>query len=193
MQHLVTPYASKCEAMAWWAGAFTDEELDWLQHKAVQADEAATVNNNGAQLNNDDIRRSLIHWLHKSAETAWVYEKLAHVVSRLNADYFQFQLTGFAEPCQLTNYVESQKGKYGWHQDFGVNVSRKLSLVLQLSHPESYAGGELQILTKSDPENVKKERGFMAIFPAWTLHQVTEVTRGSRQSLVAWVAGDPFR
>ena len=193
MQHFITPYAAKQEATAWWSGAFTDEQLDWLQAQAKAATEPATIYNNKESLSNESIRQSYIKWLHKSPENAWAYERLGHVVSSLNADYFRFQLTGFGEPCQLTNYLDSNSGKYGWHQDFGVNTSRKLSVVLQLSQPSDYEGGDLQIMISGEPENIKKERGFVSVFPAWTLHRVTPVTRGTRQSLVAWIAGDPFR
>ena len=84
---------------------------------------------------------------------------------------------------------------YGWHQDYGGKIapSRKLSLVLQLSDPAQYEGGNLQVMTGGEPANVRKQRGLIAAFPAYTLHQVTPVTQGTRQSLVAWISGPPFR
>jgi predicted 2-oxoglutarate/Fe(II)-dependent dioxygenase YbiX len=36
---------------------------------------------------------------------------------------------------------------------------------------------------------MRKQRGFVVAFPSWTLHQVTPVTQGNRQSLVAWITG----
>ena len=134
-------------------------------------------------------------WLEKTQEVAWVFEKLSHVVSALNAEFYRFDLTGFAESLQLTNYDHSDKGMYGWHQDYGAirKPSRKLSLVLQLTDPSSYEGGNLQILTKADPVNMRKERGLIVVFPSYVLHQVTPVTQGTRQSLVTWVAGPAFK
>jgi PKHD-type hydroxylase len=82
---------------------------------------------------------------------------------------------------------------YGWHQDYGGEISRKLSLVLQLSDPSEYEGGNLQVKTSSEPQTVKKQRGFIAAFPSYVLHQVTPVTKGNRQSLVAWVSGPQFK
>ena len=35
MQHMLTPYAMAVEPFVWWEGAFTDQELDWLQQQAV--------------------------------------------------------------------------------------------------------------------------------------------------------------
>jgi PKHD-type hydroxylase len=102
-------------------------------------------------------------------------------------------LSGFGEALQLTNYDQSDKGMYGWHVDYGGKISRKLSLVVQLTDPSRYEGGNLQILTTGEPSTVRKQRGLVCVFPSYTLHQVTPVTSGARQSLVAWISGPTFR
>ena len=194
MQHLLTPYTRRKEPFAWWEGAFTSQQLDWLQQKAKKAVEPAQIGGGGSGQINDKIRRSELNWLEKTPECAWVFEGLANVASSLNAEYFGFELTGFGEPIQLTNYHEARQGTYVWHQDFGSSgVSRKLSMVMQLSDPSEYEGGELQILTSKEPTSMKKERGLITVFPAWTLHQVTPVTKGTRQTLVAWISGPAFK
>jgi PKHD-type hydroxylase len=194
MQHLLTPYSRKIEPFAWWEGAFTDQELDWLQQKAKEATQEAQVGGkNGGEVN-EQIRRSELNWLGNTEETRWVFVKLAQVAASLNADHFGFALTGFGEPLQLTNYHEAKQGNYVWHQDFGASgVSRKLSMVLQLSYPNDYEGGELQLLTRKEPISVQKKRGLITVFPAWTLHQVTPVVSGTRQTLVTWVSGPAFK
>ena len=170
----------------------TEQELDWLQQKAKEATKEAQVGRDGGKVD-DQIRRSELNWLGNTEETHWVFEKLSNVVSSLNADYFGFDLTGFGEALQLTNYHEARQGHYKWHQDFGGGgVSRKLSLVLQLSNPSDYEGGELQILNSGEPTSIHKERGLITVFPAWTLHQVTPVVKGTRQTLVTWVSGPAF-
>ncbi len=139
MQHLLTPYSKQIEPFAWWDNAFTEEQLNWLQEKAKEATQKAQVGGgNGGEVN-DNVRRSELNWLQKDSDCAWVFEKLSQIVSKLNADYFGFDLTGFAEALQLTNYHEDRQGTYTWHQDFGsAGSSRKLSMVLQLSHPSEY-------------------------------------------------------
>lgn len=195
MQYLLTPYSELVEPFVWWEGAFTEQELDWLQAQAVNANERAQVGGNpqGAEL--AKIRRSNISWLHNNQESEWVFKKLAHVASSLNSQFYRFDLTGFGEPLQLTNYDQSEHGMYGWHVDYGGkrSVSRKLSMVLQLTDPSQYEGGNLQIMTSAEPQNAKKQRGLIVVFPAYTLHQVTPVTQGSRQSLVAWISGPSFK
>ena len=194
MQHLLTPHTRKIEPFAWWEGAFTNQQLDWLQNKAKEAVEQAQIGGGGGGEVNDRVRRSELNWLHKDSECSWVFEGLANIASSLNADYFGFELTGFGEPIQLTNYHEARQGNYVWHQDFGSSgISRKLSMVLQLSDPSEYEGGELQLLTRKEPTSIQKKRGLITAFPAWTLHQVTPVVKGTRQTLVAWISGPAFK
>lgn len=192
---MITPYSRSFEPWCFWENAFTNQELDWLKEKAIKSNTRAKV---GGNLESDEllkIRRSNISWLQCNDETEWIFHKLSHIVSSLNSQFYGFNLTGFGEPLQLTNYDESENGMYGWHQDYGGNhsISRKLSLVLQLTDPSEFEGGNLQVLTTGQPQNISKQRGLVVCFPSYQLHQVTPVTRGSRQSLVAWISGPAFK
>ena len=194
MEYLLTPHTSAIPPWAWWEGAFTEQELNWLQTQARNADKNAAVGESGQGVVNTELRRSQVSWLNNTADTKWVFDKLADVASKINALHFRFDLTGFGEPLQLTNYNQSENGMYGWHQDSGgAGISRKLSMAVQLTDPSEYEGGNLQTLTSGHPDNVRKQRGLIAVFPSYTLHQVTPVTYGSRQSLVAWVSGPAFK
>jgi PKHD-type hydroxylase len=192
MEHLLTPHSKGMEPFAWWENAFTEEQLNWLQQKAK---EAAGVGETGGGVDQlEQTRRSEVNWLRNTQETSWVFKQLAHVASSLNAEHFGFDLTGFGEPLQLTNYHEVRQGMYKWHQDFGGSgASRNLSMVLQLSDPNDYVGGELQLLTRKEPTSIQKKRGLITVFPAWTLHQVTPVIKGTRQTLVTWISGPEFK
>jgi PKHD-type hydroxylase len=195
MQHVLTPYSMPVEPFVWWENGFTDQELNWLQEQARKADQQAQAGgfDNKEALKN--IRRSQVSWLNKTQDTAWVFEKLGHIASSLNAQYYRFDLTGFGEALQLTNYDQSEHGMYGWHVDYGgrLTASRKLSLVLQLTDPSQYEGGNLEIMINKNPMIARKQRGLVVAFPSYILHQVTPVVSGSRQSLVAWISGPQFR
>lgn len=191
MLYPITPRATPFEPYAWVDGVFSPEELDRLQSQARNATQAARVG--GFASANPDIRRSNVDWLKPTPESQWVFERLAAAAGDMNAKFYRFDLTGFGEPLQLTNYDQSDHGMYGWHQDFNGEISRKLSVVVQLSDPSEYEGGNLEIMNGSTPLAVRKQRGLMAVFPAFNLHQVTPVTRGSRQSLVAWISGPAFK
>lgn len=191
MNYPITPYSRALEPFAWWDEGFTKEELDWLQQKAREAKTEAIVGRNRLDTN---IRRSEVNWLEVNSETEWIFKRLNHIAASLNARFFGFDLSTFGEALQLTNYHESKQGTYGWHQDFGAEAaSRKLSLVMQLSEPEEYEGGNLELMTTGEPFVMQKKRGLLIAFPTWTLHRVTPVIKGSRQSLVSWVSGPQFR
>ena len=193
MQYVMTPASSKIEPFVWWEGAFTPQELDWLQERARNAKQDAYVGDASGSGVHKDIRRSQISWLENNPESIWVFRKLSEIGAKLNAQHYHFDLSGFGEPLQMTNYNQSEHGMYGWHQDFGGGISRKLSMVVQLADPSEYEGGNLQIMSGSNPLTVRKQRGLIAVFPSYAVHQVTPVTHGSRQSLVAWISGAPFR
>jgi len=76
--------------------------------------------------------------------------------------------------------------------DWIYNIPRKLSLVLQLSDPKDYEGGELILHLSEEPTVVPKKQGYVTIFPSFVLHEVTPVTSGTRHSLVSWISGKPF-
>jgi len=193
MQYMLTPYSEKMEPFVWWEGAFTDPELDWLQNKAKNATNKAKVGGSSGGELNTQTRRSEVDWLDNTPDTKWVFDKFAYVISKLNAQYYRFDLTGFGESLQLTHYDQADNGMYGWHLDYGGKISRKLSMSMQLTDPSEYEGGNLQVMTSGDPFNMRKQRGLIVVFPSYVLHQVTPVTQGSRQSLVAWVSGPAFK
>jgi PKHD-type hydroxylase len=197
MQYMLTPYAQAQEPFAWWEGAFNEQQLNWLQQQARNWQQKAAVGGGGVGVTDPNIRRSGLHWLPNNNETQWVFETLGHVVSSLNAQFFGFDLLGFGEQIQLTNYDGSEQGMYGWHVDMGPHTTspcRKLSIVVQLSDPVDYEGGVLELQPSGkDVVKMRKQRGLVVAFPSWTLHQVTPVTQGNRQSLVAWISGPPFK
>jgi PKHD-type hydroxylase len=75
----------------------------------------------------------------------------------------------------------------------GSGSLRKISVVIQLSDPTEYEGGELQVMNGEEPYRVcNKEKGSLIMFPSFLLHRVTPVTKGCRRSLVLWISGPPF-
>jgi PKHD-type hydroxylase len=142
-----------------------------------------------------DIRVSKVYWLPKTQKFLDVYTKLFDFVGHSNDIFFNFNIDSIHSAVQYTVYDSSYKGYYGWHIDVGPDSSRrKLSVVVQLSDPSEYEGGELQIWTGGkEPSIIEKDQGTVIIFPSFFLHQVTPVTKGTRRSLVLWVDGPPFK
>jgi PKHD-type hydroxylase len=139
-------------------------------------------------------RKSKICFLSKSPEFKYLYMKLFNFIIKINDDTFKFNLTELSEAIQFTEYDESYQGHYDWHLDIGNSFGsrRKLSIVIQLSDPDEYEGGELQICEKGYPRICCKTKGTIIAFPSFLNHRVTPVTKGTRRSLVLWSTGPPF-
>jgi len=179
-----------------WRGAFTDTELDDIIKYCdanLQLDEALVGDTRGQVVK--DIRKSKVGWINQNKDTDWLYSKLAWVSRELNNKFYNFNLYGFVEDFQYTVYSSDYQGHYDWHIDatYTATLPRKFSIVLQLSDPESYEGGELLIKNSSEEQEVLKERGLIAGFPSYTLHKVNPVFKGERKTLVIWIGGPAFR
>lgn len=93
-----------------------------------------------------------------------IFRKLVDNITALNNQYFKFDLTGFNEGLQFTNYI-APSGHYGTHIDSGFNKAiRKLSLTIQLSDPSDYEGGDLKLFTGSEPFVAKKLKVCFMLF-----------------------------
>lgn len=167
--------------------------------RRLPAERGGLIDGGGAA---DGIRDSAAAWLPPGADTTWIFERLAGVVERANRSY-GFELDGFAEDLQFTTY-DRPGSHYTWHQD-GLDTtvaSRKLSVVVQLSDPDAYRGADLEFLEVAEDygpheraEYLRRSRalGAAVVFPSFEFHRVLPLRRGVRHSLVAWVAGPPFR
>jgi PKHD-type hydroxylase len=142
----------------------------------------------------ESIRKSKIKWLHPNDDSQWLYDKIINMVVEANKAMWNFNLYSVIDSIQYTVYSEGG-GHYDWHMDIGPgSIShRKISVVVQLSDPSEYEGGDLELMLNADPIKLKKEKGLIYMFPSWTLHRVTPVTKGVRRTLVVWVAGPKFR
>jgi PKHD-type hydroxylase len=180
-----------------WSDAFTPEELDKIIEIGNQLPlSRASIGADLANTTDPAIRESTVSWVPQTDETIWIYDKLAWVIRQLNGQFYKFDMFGFTEDLQYTIYNEETTGHYTWHIDMGSSGSmspRKLSLVLQLTDPEEYEGGDLELMTSSDPIAVLKQRGLISVFPSFVLHRVTPVTKGTRRTLVVWACGPEFK
>lgn len=182
-------YLDQFDAFAFYDNAFTDEECEKI--KTFFTD--LTV----ASINNDDtvdatIRKSKIKFINPDQGNSWIFEKIYQYSSQCNDVRWKFQLSGFFEGVQLTQY-DKDADHYDWHIDSGnkeLSV-RKLSVIILLDEPENYEGGELSFIGKK--EKVKMKKGTLIVFPSYIAHKVHPVTGGIRRTAVAWLSGEPYR
>lgn len=125
-----------------------------------------------------------------SEETRWVYERMAEMCQRLNANSYRYDITGFGEDFYFLRYVGPDE-HFGWHVDMTgrTPTPRKLTAVLQLSDPSEYEGGEFDVQTPNSFVRAEKKKGIITLFPAWKIHRVTQVTSGTRLALAMFLTG----
>ena len=178
----------------WFERGFSIDEINRTLELTAKFnyEEAVTF---GTDSPNDEIRKSRLKWINNShMDAKWLYSKVLDLVKTANSNLWNFDLISSPESIQYTEYHEGG-GHYGYHVDIGPGSAshRKVSLVVQLSDPSEYEGGEFEILRGMNPEKLPNNQGAVLLFPSYLLHRVTPVTKGVRRSLVLWVGGSAFR
>ena len=181
----------------YWENAFTDDEIKEIIRLGEERKIGKSVIG-GYKVEEEysHIRESKTSWLELNKDTEWLYKRFSFIIRKLNSMLYKFDMYGFGEHFQYTVYEGDMNGHYDYHLDMiagSDDSARKISCVMQLSDPSEYEGGELQILTQQDPTTIKKEKGFIVVFPSYLLHRVTPVTKGIRRSLVIWATGPSFK
>jgi len=75
-----------------------------------------------------------------------------------------------------------------------IELVRKLSFSLQLSDPDEYEGGNVQLIDETGATYVApRKRGTMILFDSRTQHRVLKVESGVRKSLVGWAVGPRWK
>jgi len=185
---------------AYWEGFLSPEDMNLILASPVWHELGKGQIGGGSTTKgvvDKNIRVTDICWWSTNQENIHIWQKFSNVVSDVNKQFFKYDLTGFYEPAQLGLYTGDEQSHYKWHVDGSskdLHVPRKLSMVLMLSDPSEFEGGELQIKTDSDDAiTLEQKKGRAWFFPSYILHRVTPVTRGIRRSLVLWVGGPEFK
>ena len=150
-----------------------------------------------------DIRSSKVAWIYD--DNPWVYRELKPMIEYANKSW-GFNISIY-ENIQFTEY--EPRGHYTWHNDAIQNpmslknITRKLSMVVQLSKPEKYEGGgfrfNLRGLDSQVDDNIMsppsefKQQGSIIVFPSFLWHKVEPITKGIRHSLVMWALGEKWK
>lgn len=176
----------------WFQNGFNSSELEEIEKLATKYPytDATIIGNESI---NESIRKSKIKWVYPDDNSQWLYDKFAGMVIEANKTW-KFNLYSIIDSIQYTEYLAGG-GHYDWHVDIGPkNIShRKVSIVVQLSDPSEYDGGDLELWNGGAIKSVFRGRGTTVLFPSFTMHRVTPVTRGLRKSLVLWVGGEHYK
>ena len=104
---------------------------------------------------------------------------------------WNFDLSHFSDG-QVIEYNKGDFFKPHVDQGFMMNtfvLERKLSITIQLNSREEFEGGRLTI----NGESADMDMGDLIVFPSILVHEVEEVTGGTRYAFVGWVDGAPWR
>lgn len=178
----------------YWNGVFSETDCDTIiqMGKKRKLDSGVVESEH---LNNVDdsikSRRSKIAWMDLNPETEWIYERIHKYAVLTNKEMkWNFNLYGFIDLLQFTEYSDTYKGHYDFHSDLVRNTTvRKMSVVLQLSDENSYTGGDFEIFNRG---TMPRKRASLLFFPSFLVHKVHPVTSGTRYSLVTWISGPRF-
>jgi len=173
---------------------FSKEELELIESSVSEIPWQKAVAVGGGE----DIRDSRIKWVPQNEQWRWLYKKLCDMAIQANDALWKFDLNQIPEQIQYTEY-NAPSGHYDWHVDIGPGVlsCRKISITVQLSEPDEYEGGELQLFRggSSDGPHTEalKKAGCVFIFPSYLMHRVKPITDGTRKSFVLWLGGGHYK
>jgi PKHD-type hydroxylase len=176
----------------WFENGFSSQEVDTIINGSLEYEfqKAVIIDEH----NTDKFRKSNVKWLPYDSKWEWVIDKIMSQVIEANNTIWNFDLKSIIDNIQYTEY-EGNGGHYDWHLDIGPgSIShRKISVVIQLSEPNEYEGGDLQIMTGSEYVTIPKGKGNVVVFPSFLLHRVVPLTSGNRKSLVLWIGGEHYK
>jgi PKHD-type hydroxylase len=182
----------------WFENGFSENEIQKIESQIkednVELDDGVIFADKDNLESIHKVRKSKITWLQEKDEWQWLYDKFIELTGISNKAMWQSELVGMTEKIQYSHYY-GDGGHYSWHMDLGNGhaARRKITIVVQLSDPDDYEGGDLEFMLRADPTTVPKNKGAVVLFPSWMLHRVTPVTKGLRKSLVAWVSGPSWK
>ena len=163
-------------------------------------------------------RQDNIALIPSNPSTSWIYDEMWEIIKELNRRNWQFELNAI-ETLQYSTYHEGHF--FGWHRDnvpafyrklknASTEITRKLTISVQLSDPNEYVGGHFEVNQNEtgdeesdnqadasprsgelDLTDLVSPRGTITAFPSVFRHRVSPIRKGTRRSLVAWAGGPP--
>lgn len=146
-----------------------------------------------------DVRSVEMNAFDRNSENEYIFNRIFGASIDINNRFFNFGLFG-VEPFLICKYSGGdRRDHYVWHSDSllaapGEPWQRKLSLSVLLNDPSEFEGGRLEVSVDQGDQptwshEYFKKAGDAVWFPSFMRHRVTPVTRGTRYTLVTWIAG----
>lgn len=144
---------------------------------------------------NTDTRKAEVRWISPNKNFG-LYNDICQTIFPIidsQMDRFRVDINRTLS-IQHTTYYEG--GIFKKHNDINLEIirsdkfsHRKISIVVMLSDPSEYTGGELMVGNFVMP----KEKGSVVMFLPFYLHEVKPVLSGIRKTLVIWAMGPEWK
>jgi len=140
----------------------------------------------------DDTRKTQVRWIEDEGDVGGsIHNRIRQIAYQAN-QHFKLKLT-VMPPLQFTEYLKPGD-HYAYHHDIEWNDQndrqRKMSIVVQLTEPEDYEGGEFSFkFQEQPPAEALMKRGTVLTFISYHEHMVSAIESGERTSLVGWFEG----
>ena len=150
----------------------------------------------------------LWHYVQKANKTNFLYD-LSHIDGETIqytkygvGDYYNWhQDSGLNTQYRPIKTEQAVEGSLDNNDEFLINsvkinceIIRKLSFSIQLSDPDDYEGGNLQLMDENNKSYIApRQRGSIILFDSRTPHRVQKVRRGERKSIVGWAVGPRWK
>lgn len=148
----------------------------------------ALIDHRGDQRSADDRSWRCDAWF--SAAPQAVKDRVEEVVSFANDLWWRLDLERYS---LVVHHYGIGKG-HPEHFDMApATMTRKLAASIQLSPPDAYEGGDLELLAWGHWQTCPRTQGTVIVMPGWISHRVKPVTAGERLSLVVMGYGPAIR
>jgi PKHD-type hydroxylase len=165
-------------------GVFTNQECN----RIVQ-----DFKNKNLLLHDNEANRVKAYSIDFTNDNYWLFEKITSVLDEVNRLFFHFDLTDIRD----INFLKYEKDCFmEWHRDINSSstnfLTRKITISIFLSEPESYEGGKL-IFKPDNKIQFVQHQGTAILYPSYVLHRVEKIINGERFIIIASAHGQPFR
>lgn len=173
-----------------YSGRFSPEDCKRLIAYALKQYPAQKAITGGAPV--EGLRESDVRWLNTWDDHLYpLIARIQHLYTDAQVNCFGMRDMYGLKELQFTTYQGANAGHYDFHQDNGtgcVGADRRLSMVLLLSDPSEFEGGQFEMKPRLKPDCLAKQ-GDVLFFRSEIMHRVLPVTAGTRHSLVTWFYG----
>jgi hypothetical protein len=167
------------------AGVFSADECEAIKDAALAVGlSRALVRRRDGRARQSRLRTNDYAKLPR-ANNEWIYDRILDKSQAVNDQSWRFAIEGIQE-VQVLRYRRMQFFK--WHFDVRQGP-RKLTCVFNLSPPDTYWRGGLEIRAYHEGKEVARQLGAGTWFPTYLQHRAKSPWWGERWVLVTWLTG----